>query len=216
MKHLILLQIFILLIINVFAQNTNDIKKTISKSKTENYCVTTKQKGELKIQRIDSTFYNSYYTETGEMVFDGRGYMGFFGFQSEEHAIEAYTYTESRIYNLFNSRLLSADLIQQAYYLRFRDKNININNLEEITSFKTNYVKIIAIHSKELPEQYKYSENTECFEIRATFNKYEDGWGSMIIFELIIDSGMESLDNDKELFFNSAYIVCLKYSYIEI
>jgi hypothetical protein len=93
---------------------------------------------------------------------------------------------------LFQNGLLTGDLLIKAFNVETKVIDHKGDTLDWTRHVQTKTIKLLNIERKKLPRGYKDKKGTMLFEIWATFNPYESGWGSFPMFELYIKADTAS------------------------
>lgn len=209
----------ILLVISVFAFGQKhklppkDSYYVISKQD----CSYPRQTGKLEVIRNDSMKMTTYRTDSTEMIMYADNFVGFLvGWDSINSAKEVYYQLDSVVTLLFKNGLLTSDLLGKAINVEEKAIDYNGDTLDWTRHIQIQTVKLLNIEKKELPKKYKDKKGTVLFEIWATFDIYESGWGSFPMFDLYLKSGIELNDSNLKEYLSNATIKCLRYTGIQI
>jgi len=182
-------------------------------------CKYPRQTGNLEIIKSDSLKLTNYKTGQTEMIIYRDQFLGFLtDYDKKEEANKVYNEIDRLLTTLFNNGLLTADLLIKAYCIDSKHIDYKGDTLDFTNSVRSKSVKILNIKKKKLPRNYKFKNKKylASFEIWATFNPNEDGWGSFPMFDLILISDIKYSDSHTNEYFKNAKIKCLLYTNTQI
>ena len=180
-------------------------------------CNYPKQAGKFEVVKNDSLKLTTYKTDSSEMIMYAGHFVGFLtDWNNKSDAQKIYAHLDSLVTYLFQNGLLTSDLLLQAFNVETKVIDHKGDTLDWTSHVHTKMVKLLNIERKELPKDYKDKKGTILFEVWATFNPNESGWGSFPMFDLYIKADIEPTSTNLEEYFKRAVIKCLRYTATQI
>jgi len=217
MKHSTIFIILTLLSVTVFGQRRKLPPKGSYRIVSKPVCNYPKQGSKLEVIRNDSLKLTTYKTDSSEMIIYAGSFVGFLtDLNNKSEAQKIYFRLDSLITCLFQNGLLTSDLLIQAFNVETKVIDYKGDTLDWTSHVQTKTVKLLNIESKPLPKDYKDKKGTMLFEVWATFNPYESGWGSFPMFDLYLKADIEPNETNMQAYFKKAIIKCLRYTATQI
>jgi len=176
-------------------------------------CEFVNQSKTLEVIKVDSLNLTTYKTDSTEMIIYANHFVGFLtGWENIKEADSIYIKQDSLINELFVNGLLTSDLLIEAFNIETKVIDHKGDTLDWTSNVNSKIVKFLNIQKKEFPKKYKDRKNTVVFEIWATFNPHESGWGSFAMFDLYLVGDINPTQENFKEYLKTAKIKCLKYT----
>jgi len=222
MKQILILFILTFLSMTLLGQKQKLPPKGRYYSISKTQCEFPKQTGKLEIIRNDSIKMTIYRTDDSEMFMYADHFIGFISdWDQKDEAQKIFFQLDSLVTLLFQNGLMTSDLLVQAFNVENKFINHKGDTIDFTNHVQTKVVKLLNIKRKDFspnyfPKNFKGKKKFLLFEIWATFDIYESGWGSFPVFDLYLESEIEVTESNLTEYLEKAEIKCLLYIGIQI
>lgn len=217
MRHLTFIFIILFGSFSLFGQKRKLPPKDSYYVISEQNCEHVNQSKTLEVLKDDSLRLTTYRTDSTEMIIYRDHFVGFLtGWENKKGADSIYIKQDSLVNELFVNGLLTSDLLIEAFNIETKVINHKGDTLDWTSHIKSKTVKLLNIQKKEFPKNYKDRKNTIVYEIWATFNAHESGWGSFPMFDLYLVGNIKPTQQNFKEYLKTAKIKCLRYTATQI